>query len=107
MVSPDEDEGEEEATESNVEEIQGVYEAFRSVQDLSDTARAFYTVTGEICPFSPVHNCDYTDPLTAELAGLRLETITRAVYMLEQKIIKWQRKKRRGEEQDAVAVSGV
>lgn len=79
---------EENAENSEDEEnVQANYEAFRSVKDLSDTANTFYQVV-------------------ANIAGLKLETLTRAVYMLEQKIIKWERQKGRAERQDAAEEAG-
>ncbi|KAF5656069.1 hypothetical protein F25303_126 [Fusarium sp. NRRL 25303] len=56
------------------------YEAFRSVKDLTETARALYKAAGHI-------------------SGLSLDEIVQAVYMLEQKMISWQLKRRREEEQ--------
>jgi hypothetical protein len=70
------------------------------VRDLSDVARSFYTVVGEDTPFFLTGAFQLANTTTANLTGINIETLTRAVYMLEQRIIKWQRRKRRAEEQD-------
>ncbi|KAL5609860.1 hypothetical protein FOVSG1_004541 [Fusarium oxysporum f. sp. vasinfectum] len=57
------------------------YEAFRSVEDLTETAQALYKAAGHI-------------------SGLSLDEIVQAVYMLEQKMIYWQLKRRREEERE-------
>lgn len=101
------DDEENDANESESEEKEAGYEAFRDSKDLSDIARKFYTVTGNGSPifYSPRGN--FTNVCVANLAGLRLETLTRAVYMLEQKIIKWQRRKRRAEDEDIIGEAGA
>ncbi|CZR46487.1 uncharacterized protein FPRO_11936 [Fusarium proliferatum ET1] len=55
------------------------YEAFRSVKDLTETAQALYKAAGHI-------------------SGLSLDEIVQAVYMLEQKMISWQLKRRQEEQ---------
>ncbi|KID90740.1 forms a complex with the other RRN protein RRN6 and RRN11 [Metarhizium guizhouense ARSEF 977] len=51
------------------------YEAFRTVEDISDISYAFYKEAGNA-------------------AGLSTSTMTRAIYMLEQRIVSWQKKHR-------------
>ncbi|KAF7560758.1 hypothetical protein G7046_g3386 [Stylonectria norvegica] len=51
------------------------YEAFRVVEDLSEVARLFYEAAGTV-------------------AGLSLQETVRAVYMLEQRILAWQLKRK-------------
>ncbi|UNI22061.1 hypothetical protein JDV02_010872 [Purpureocillium takamizusanense] len=48
------------------------YEAFFDAQDLSDTARFFYKAAGKV-------------------AGLPLDVVVRAAYMLERRIVSWQK----------------
>lgn len=52
------------------------YDAFRAVEDLTEAAQYFYTAAGRV-------------------AGLSLQEMVRAVYMLEQRILAWQREKKR------------
>ncbi|POR36640.1 RNA polymerase I-specific transcription initiation factor rrn7 [Tolypocladium paradoxum] len=49
-----------------------MYEAFRSVGDLSETAATFYKATGDA-------------------AGIPLDMVVRAVYMQEQRVVSWQK----------------
>ncbi|KAI8656653.1 hypothetical protein NCS56_01269800 [Fusarium sp. Ph1] len=55
------------------------YEAFRSVEDLTDIAQALYRAASHV-------------------AGLSLDETVQAVYMLEQRILAWQMDQRRGPE---------
>lgn len=55
------------------------YEAYRSVEDLTEHAKALYVRAGEV-------------------AGLSLQEVVRAVYMFEQRILTWQREKKQTEE---------
>ncbi|RBQ69755.1 hypothetical protein FVER14953_07286 [Fusarium verticillioides] len=72
----------EERSEQNGETLaEPSYEAFRSVEDLTETAQALYKAAGHI-------------------SGLSLDEIVQAVYMLEQKMISWQLKRRREEGQE-------
>ncbi|KAH7137126.1 ubiquitin family-domain-containing protein [Dactylonectria estremocensis] len=50
---------------------ESTYDAFRAVEDLTETARGFYATAGR-------------------MAGLSLHEMVRAVYMLEQRILAWQ-----------------
>ncbi|EWG47049.1 hypothetical protein FVEG_07288 [Fusarium verticillioides 7600] len=76
----------EERSEQNGETLaEPSYEAFRSVEDLTETAQALYKAAGHI-------------------SGLSLDEIVQAVYMLEQKMISWQLKRRREEGQEEEVV---
>ncbi|KAM4064731.1 ubiquitin family protein [Hirsutella rhossiliensis] len=59
-------------TDSSSDNVNSMYEAFRTTGDLSETARAFYKAAGEA-------------------AGIPLEIVVRAVYMQEQAIVSWQK----------------
>ena len=52
------------------------YEAFRAVEDLTETAQALYQTAGHI-------------------SGLSLDETVQAVYMLEQRVLGWQLNRRR------------
>ncbi|OAA44404.1 Ubiquitin subgroup [Metarhizium rileyi] len=59
--------------DSGRRQVEGDYEAFRTVEDLPDIAYAFYNAAGEV-------------------GGLSISTMTGAIYMLEQRIVSWQKK---------------
>ncbi|KAH7004570.1 ubiquitin family-domain-containing protein [Fusarium venenatum] len=63
--------GEEGSEQEDETMLEPNYEAFRSVEDLNETAQALYKAAGHI-------------------SGLSLDEAVQAVYMLEQKILGWQ-----------------
>lgn len=65
------------------------YEAYRELRDLSDFAKAFYTAAGK--GKFPHLDRPLTNTHPAHLAGITLPTLVQAVYMLEQRILVWQR----------------
>ncbi|CAJ0551230.1 Ff.00g111600.m01.CDS01 [Fusarium sp. VM40] len=68
--------GEEESEPESEDLSEPNYEAFRSVEDLTETAQALYRAAGHI-------------------SGLSLDETVQAVYMLEQRILTWQLDRRR------------
>ncbi|KAH6953296.1 hypothetical protein HG530_000018 [Fusarium avenaceum] len=68
--------GEEESEPESEDVSEPNYEAFRSVEDLTETAQALYRAAGHI-------------------SGLSLDETVQAVYMLEQRILTWQLDRRR------------
>ena len=66
---------------------QSKYEAYREVQDLPEPAKVFYKAVGEYSDCRLVCIADYR---IADAAGLGLAQLVRAVYMLEQRILRWQ-----------------
>jgi hypothetical protein len=77
---------------------EAAYEAFRTVEDLSSSARAFYKAVGWYMPFYFYHRPLATKLILGigEAAGLSIDTMTNAIYMLEQRIVSWQKKTQPG-----------
>lgn len=78
------------------------YEAFRSVEDLTDTAQALYRVASKL--FFTVSNFKESkaNQVKGHVAGLSLDETVQAVYMLEQRILAWQMGQRRESEYDVL-----
>lgn len=67
------------------------YEAFRSADSLTNPALQLYLHTGTSPGVNLPHKISKTNKSKAKVAGLDLNTLARAVYMLEQRIMTWQK----------------
>jgi hypothetical protein len=63
------------------------YVHYRSVQELSSTARMFYEKTGK--SYQHQYNYFKSDSIIAEIVGMDLEPFVRAVFQLELKLENW------------------
>lgn len=70
-----------------------IYAGYQTMEDLSPTARKLYEAAGSYYISTLI--LESSDTSLAYMAGLQLSTLVRAVYMLEQRIIIWQRQHER------------
>lgn len=89
--------GEEGSEQDNEALLEPNYEAFRSVEDLTETAQSLYKAAGKSSclfqKFPKLTSCQ------GHISGLSLDETVQAVYMLEQKILGWQLNQRREDEE--------